>query len=119
MSNPREAAHLALRNLWEVADERLRESDATERNHRGTIVREVETERGARVCLFGGVLSVRAEFEKSDGTDETVEVWFADDIRDLSNSDIRIDWRTTSRAGTNTPPLRDVPALAKELEGLI
>ena len=119
MSDTRETAHLSLHSLWVKADQRIREPDAIERPMGSTVARRVETELGADICLFGGQLSVSAEFDKPDGTSETVEVVFPEDIRDLSVSEVRIDWSNDSGAGINTPPLRDFPKFAHELLALI
>jgi hypothetical protein len=118
MSNTREKAHLAMRNLWEAADSRLREG-GLDRNMGQTIVRALETEAGAKLRGIGGVVCVSAEFEKPDGTTEIVEVTLPEDIRDLSESEVRIDWYNEKASGTNTPPLRDFPQIAQELQSLI
>ena len=118
MSDSRSTAHEALRQLWEVADKRLSEPDVTERNLGRFIVREVETTLGAKTQSLAGHLSVSAEFEKPDGSDEVINVTFPEDIRDLSESEVRIDWYNDEGMGTNTPPLRDFPKIAQELLAL-
>lgn len=119
MPNSRDPAHQAMRTLWEVVDKRLREPDVAERKIGSIVVREVETDSGARIRSFGGRLSVSAEFEKPDGTDETLRVEFPDDIRDLSESEVRIGWSNESGSGTNTAPLRDFPKIAGEILVLV
>ena len=119
MSDSRDAAHQSMRKLWEAVEKRLREPDVVERTVGNIVVREVETDLGAKLCSYAGAVSVKAEFEKPDGTDETFEVDFAEDIRDLSESEVRIDWIKHDGAGTNTPPLRDFPGIAKELLALV
>lgn len=118
MSDTREKAHLAMRNLWEAADTRLREG-GLDWNRGQVAVRATETEKGAKLMKIGGIICVSAEFEKPDGTEEVIEVTLPEDIRDLSESEVRIDWYAQDRTGTNTPALREFPRIAQELQSLI
>jgi hypothetical protein len=119
MGDPREAAHTAMRELWGKANSRLKEDDVNVWYSGGGEYRFVETERGASISQICGMLSLSAEFEKPNGTQETIHVDFPDDIRDLSEAVVLIDWVTADRKGTNTPPLRDYPRIADELIALV
>ncbi|GEM_PF-6596948 len=119
MSTTRQDAHLAIRELWEVANKRLQEPDAETKKLGETAIREVETEGGATITEMTGRLIVRAAFEKPDGTCEDIEVDMPEDIRDLSESEVWIDWSRGEAMGTYTPPIRQFPALARELQALI
>lgn len=119
MPSSREVAHQSFRDLWEVVDRRLREQDAIERETGEVSIRRVETELGATICSYAGALMVSAEFEKPDSTIETVEVIFPEDIRDLSRSLVIVDWFNAGRSGTNTPALREFPAIARDLLSMV
>jgi hypothetical protein len=120
MSDTREQAHLAMRNLWEAANNRLQEG-GLDWNSGRVAVRATETEKGAKLMAIGGAVCVSAEFEKPDGTTEIIEVNLPEDIRDLSESVVRVDWYSEykDKAGTNTPALREFPQIAQELQSLI
>ena len=113
----REKAHLALWPLWVEADKRLREAGLGDGRLEDNTT-SVETVGGARVGTLAGRLTVYAQFEKTDGTDEEVEVISPDDMRDLSDSEVRIHWSNNAGQGTNTPPLRNFHVIARELLAL-
>lgn len=118
MSETRQQAHLAMRRLWEAANNRLQEG-GLDWNQGNIPIRATETEKGAELMAYGGTICITAEFERGDGTLEIINVDLPEDIRDLSETEVRIDWYGETRSGSNTPPLRDFPQIAQELQALI
>lgn len=119
MAKSHEVAHIAMRELWGKADKRLQQPDAIDRLLETITIREVETELGLKISSYGGYLMLCADFEKPDGTDETIEVTFPQDIRDLSHTMIHVNWSNETGAGSNTPPMREFPKIVQELLVLI
>jgi hypothetical protein len=121
MTDSRQQAHLALRPLWEAADTRLRTAqDAVAGTlPSGNTITSCQTDRGATITMLGDLLMVDAEFTKPDGTDEAVRVMFPEDIRDLSETIVEVDWNNRDGSGTNTPPRSRYPQLARELLDLM
>ncbi len=120
MNTTRQQAHEAMRELWETADTALRRAEeALPINLDGHEMRTLETESGAEISRVDDLLFVTAEFEKPDGSEETVRVEFPEDIRDLSITQVVIDWANEGASGTNTPPLRDFSAISRQLMDLI
>jgi hypothetical protein len=117
----REKAHLALRPLWEAADIAIRTSGNTREVTlpSGQTMKSLDTENGATIVKLGDTLLVNALFEKSDGTDEDIRIRFPEDTRDLSESEVEIEWSNSEDVGVETPPLKRYPELAKDLLGLI
>lgn len=117
MNETRAQAHDAMRGLWEAADRHVQATEPVVRD--GYTVRSFETEAGAQIMRIGDTLSVEADFEIADGITEVVTLTFPEDIRDLSETRVEVDWETDEASGTNTPPLRDYPKLASEMLALL
>jgi hypothetical protein len=117
----RDKAHLALRSLWEVADTALRTSIEVEEETlpSGTLMKKMETEKGATIVRLGDLLLVNATFEKHDDTQEEVRIMFPEDIRDLSESEVEIEWQNGQGSGVNTPPIKSYPEIARDLLALV
>ena len=119
MAGYRDEAHNAMHELWKAADGRLREPDATQRDFNGHTEYRVETGGGATIIRLSGYLSVSADFDKLDGTEETTTIEFPYGVSDLSETRVLTDWVKDGRSGTNTPPIRDFPHIAQEFVVLI
>ena len=118
MSKSREEAHNAFRPLWITAHTALIEAGDLARQDTlpsGTEMRSYETIGGATITKLGDILLVNADFVKPDGTEEEVRIQFPEDIRDLSEATVEIDWHNEDKSGSNTPPLRRFPELANSL----
>lgn len=122
MSKSREEAHDTLRPLWMAAHSALVDAGDLAKQvtlPSGTEMKSFETPRGATITRLGDILLLNAEFIKPDGTEEEVRIQFPEDIRDLSESIVEIDWNNESGSGTSTPPRSRFPELAGNLLALL
>lgn len=117
----RQNAHSAMHDLWEATESTLRQLGNGETSGENPPFSMITTELGATIIGLArsNYLAVQGEFEKPDGTTELVEVTFAEDIRDLSQSTVFISWHNEGGEGNYTPPVRDYPKIARELLSLI
>lgn len=118
----RPGAHMALRELWEVCDTQLREAGNIETLPNGTVVREYVTPSGAEICRIDDTLSVSGDFVRHLGggtVEETVTITFPEDIRDLADSNISVEWANQRKSGTNTIGVRHYREYASLMMGIV
>ncbi len=122
MSKSREEAHNALHPLWMSAHTALLDAKDLAREvtlPSGKEMKSFETHRGATITRLGDMLLVNAAFVKLDGTEEEVRIQFPEDIRDLSEAIVEIDWQNESGSGTTTPPRSRFPELTSDFLALL